>query len=468
MTIRIALDLGSSKIAILAYDVRHGRTVASATATVAAREDADPDLSLWNVEWFWRTSVELLRELSGQVNVKDCAGITVTGQQHGVVLLDGESGLRPCSSFISWMDGRGRRRGGNGCTLEEEVRSRLESVTSGELGCRMATGYGGLTLYDLNRRGLIPPGAVMVFLTDYINKRLCGMRKSVTDPTMAASSGLFDVRSMRWSEAGVGALGLRSSLFPEVVATGTRLGGLAREVSAATGFPAGLPVYQGWGDNQASIQGCLGVRPKEEQAFPVVINYGTGTQVTVLASEFRASNEYETRPFLDGRFLLVRSEPSGGRAWALLRDFFLQTGRELFQTELAPEEMYDRMKSLADEGSDPEMVCRPRFFPCRHGHGGEEETGSFSRIQAACFTPGEMIRSLLAGMANESYEHWQVLARVVCGETKDKSVMLLGSGNMFRKNPVFCKCVERRFGLPVHLSGVREEAAVGTALLPVQ
>ncbi|MDO4588070.1 MAG: FGGY family carbohydrate kinase [Planctomycetia bacterium] len=465
MSLLLSLDLGTSKIALIAYDPTCRRIVSSVSAAVEAKMNSSPEFSLWDAQWFWKKVLKLLTELSSQIDVKSCLGLAVTGQQHGVVLLDRQSPVRPCSPFINWMDGRGcQKTFSKDRTLEEEIRERLSKVTNGELGCRMATGYAGLTLFDLFQKNQIPSNAVMSFLTDYINLCLCNSKHPVTDPSMAASSGLFDVRKQSWSEAALNALKLSRSLFPDLVLSGSLLGTLDSEVARITGLPDGLPVYQGIGDNQASILGSISSCSEINSTnVPVIINYGTGTQVTVLADSFLSADEFETRPFIDAQFLLVRAEPSGGRAYSLLKDFFQKTGQELFQLNLDENILFERMNRLAEEDVATQTICRPRFFPRRHSDGSEAQ-GSFSHLDAEHFTPGEFIRALLSGMAAESFEHWKVLTQIETNQSIER-YKLIGSGNLFRKNPAFRTFVERRFGQPVHLSEIREEAAVGTALL---
>src|SRR5262249_18425532 len=142
--------------------------------------------------------------------------------------------------------------------------------------------------------------------------------RPVTDPTFAASSGVFDIRAGAWDADLIAALGLSPSLFPEVRPSGAPLGTLTAAMAEATGLPEGLPVFVGIGDNQASFRGSVA-----DLDDSVLVNVGTGGQVSVYTDEFRYDPRLETRPF-PGGYLLADAGLCGGASYALLERFFRQ------------------------------------------------------------------------------------------------------------------------------------------------
>src|SRR5262249_50758580 len=148
----------------------------------------------------------------------------------------------------------------------------------------------------------------------------------VSDPTCAGSAGVLDVAWGDWDAEALVALGLPRALFPDVTPSGTRLGGLTAELAARTGLPAGLPVFAGIGDNQASFLGSVAQR-----AGTVLVNVGTGGQVNVTSERFVAEPPVvECRPFPAGGYLLVCAGLSGGAAYAVLERFVREIGQQVF------------------------------------------------------------------------------------------------------------------------------------------
>ncbi len=486
----ISIDIGSTSITALVYDTEHSSVVTMATAPTDAKlETSGPgQKSEWSAEKIYEITIDLLEILnhkysrhkySRPLSSCDIAGIIVTGQQHGVVLLDRNKPEHVLSPFIGWMDQRGMLRFKDSpYTITEELNRRLIQTGQEELGCCLATGYAAVSLFALNKEKGLPKNCIASFITEYINLRLTGNRRLYTDSTMAASSGVFNVFRNRWSESAIEALELPLALFPEPVPVGERIGYLSQEAAKQTGLSEGIPVFQGLGDNQASLLGCFeGSSPilsflrnrTGSQSNFTVLNYGTGTQVTIYSDQYKYGSNYETRPFPTGGYIFVRAEPAGGRAYARLRQFFIEVGRDLFNVPES-EDLYERMNRLAEQISEDVIgpKCNPSFFPRRSTTPGMKDGpldsfASFTHISDRNFTPGFMVKSLLEGMAENSYLDWNILNRIKNGNSDDSPLLLYGSGNLLRKCRIFRMILEHRFQCPVICTSYSEEAAVGAA-----
>jgi sugar (pentulose or hexulose) kinase len=146
----------------------------------------------------------------------------------------------------------------------------------------------GVTLFWMKETGRLPAGRAC-FLMDYFGA-LLSATQPVTDATCAASSGLFHVEAGYWDSDSIGALGLPASLFPTVRLSGEPLGHLTPAMAAATGLPAGLPVFGGIGDNQASFLGSVADRDES-----LLVNVGTGGQVAIYTERYTFDPLLETR-----------------------------------------------------------------------------------------------------------------------------------------------------------------------------
>src|SRR5439155_1028994 len=208
----------------------------------------------------------------------------------------------------------------------------------------------------------------------------------------AAAVGQVDVTAGDGDRAAIAALGVSPAMFPPVRPSGEFLAGLTLEMAVATGLAAGLPVFVGIGDNQASFLGSVG-----DPAGAVLVNVGTGGQVAAFTDQFAYDPLLETRPFPRGGFLLVAAGLCGGASYSALERFFRQVGADLFAAK-TDEPLYEIMNRLAAEvpaGADG-LQCEPFFTGTRAR---PELRASVGGASAANFTPGHLTRAVLEGMA---------------------------------------------------------------------
>jgi sugar (pentulose or hexulose) kinase len=313
----------------------------------------------------------------------------------------------------------------------------------------------GVTLFWWNAHGLLPAGGTACFIGDYLASELTGCRV-VSDPSNAASSGLLDVRRRCWDGAVLEALGLPVGLFPEIREADQVLGHVVPAAAAATGLAAGLPVFVALGDSQSAFLGSV-----EDRREDVLVNVGTGAQVMTAIDHFAFVPPLETRPLPRSGNLLVSAQLCGGRAYAVLERFFHGVLRQLGGLGVH-EKLYDHLNRLADgvsAGSDG-LRCRPLFTGTRAE---PELRASWTGMSPENFTAAHMARALLEGIAEVLSEDY-----VRIGQAAGKSYRrVIGSGNALRKNPVLCRAVAERIGLPLRLLPHEEEAAVGAARLAV-
>ena len=365
MPIVLGIDLGTTTITALALEADGGEVLACATAANRAEVTAPADRARGRREWDVRriagAGCDCLRAAAEQLGDRrgEIAGVGITGQQHGVVVVD--TGLAPLTPFVNWQDRRGDEIDPQtGETFVRRANTLVGADIGWRAGCRLATGYLAVTLFWMKEAGTLPPSGTACFLMDYFGALLTG-RPPVTDPTCAASSGVFDVSGGAWEAAMVEGLGLPRPLFPEVWQSGDSLGGLTPEAAARTGLSEGLPVFVGIGDNQASFLGSVARR--EDTAL---VNVGTGGQVTAFVDTFRYDPRLETRPFPRGGFLLVAAGLCGGGSYAVVERFFRAAGEQLFGArpteDLDP--LMNRLAAAVPPGADG-LRCEPYFTGSR-------------------------------------------------------------------------------------------------------
>ena len=361
----------------------------------------------------------------------DVQRIGITGQMHGIVYLTGSG--EPVSPLYIWQDGRGDQPY-DGTQTYAAYLSRLT-------GYALATGYGIVTHFYNLKNGLVPQNAT-VFCTihDYIAMLLAGRTTPVTEAGDAASFGLFDVENRRFDLDAIRKTGIDPAMLPVVAA------------EPCIGFYENrLPVYTAIGDNQASFLGATGGASET-----MLVNVGTGSQVSVYTPCYMTCPGLETRPFPGSGYLLVGASLCGGRAYALLENFLRQTAQAM--TGTSPDSCYDAMNTLLSSAEKPADL--PAVTPLFQGTRQDPTLrGSITGLSTENFTPRHLVWAMLEGMAGELHEMY--LQYLHAG---GQPVRLIGSGNGLRKNSHLQKCFSALFGQSVTLSDCQEEAATGAAI----
>lgn len=147
---------------------------------------------------------------------------------------------------------------------------------------------------------------------------------------MAASWGCFDLQRQEFLYESLKHAGVDTSYLPEV-RKGHFLIGKTRD---------GVPVMGSIGDNQASLFGS--VRDLEDT---VLLNVGTGSQISFVSEEFvECGGSVELRPCTESSYIFVGASLCGGRAYAMLEQFY----REVSRTDSGAK-MYSRMQEQAED-----------------------------------------------------------------------------------------------------------------------
>ncbi len=222
-----------------------GRVVAVASSEYSY-DTPEPLWSEQDPELWWTATKEAISAVLGQAGVAadEIAAVGLTGQMHGLVLLD-DAGyvLRPS---ILWND---QRTGAECDEIRDRVgRERLIRITGNDA----LTGFTAPKIlwvrnnepdvFDRARHVLLPKDYVRFRLTD----------EYASDRAGGAGTILFDLAARTWSEDVLRDLDLDSSLFPRTYEGHEITGTVTPEAAAATGLAIGTPVVAGGGDQAAN------------------------------------------------------------------------------------------------------------------------------------------------------------------------------------------------------------------------
>ena len=458
MPIVIGVDLGTTKITSLAVEAATGTILAIAStvndANVTSEADRSRGRSEWQADRILAAGLQCLRDISQKLGgrSREVIGLGVTGQQHGMVLVDSQ--LHPISPLINWQDRRALdQMPGRDTSWLMAARQAMGSDRWQQTGCHLHPGFMAVTLYELGVRSLIPPGAKSLFIMDYLTAMIT-KQAPVCEPSCAGSSGLFDVRSRTWHDEAIQSLNLPRSLFPEIREADESVGALTSESANFIGLPVGIPVYAAIGDHQASFLGSVADRKNS-----ILVNVGTGAQVAVYTDGLDFAAPIELRPFPCGGNLLSNVGLAGGWSYQVLEQFFQDVGRSLFKTE-GTHRLYKIMTELAGgvtEGADG-LRCEPRFSGTRLD---PTVRGSITGLSPQNFTARHLARAVLEGMGRSLYDGF----KDIHGVTHHSPTMLVAAGNGLRENPLLAEIVSQAFGLSLLFTEHREEAAFGASLV---
>lgn len=425
MSTLIGLDIGTTSISAVAVEASSGALLRAVTVPNDSILPSPDGISrLQDPARIAETALSLKEALAAEFS--PVAAIGVTGQMHGILYLNRAG--RAVSPLYTWQDGRGNLPYGD---------STYAAHLSERTGYPLASGFGLVTHFINREQGLVPAEAVtFCTIQDYIAMLLTRRETPFLHASNGASFGCFDLTAQAFDRSAMEKAALDESFLTAVTAE-----------TAIIGQDDGVPVAAAIGDNQASVLGSL------REDGDILVNIGTGSQVSAVESTPSPFPAGAVRPYVEGKFLLAGSPLCGGRAYALLHRFFARCV-ERFGGD--GRDVYDVMNHMAAEQPDAHtLIVDPRFCGTRNDPALRGEVSSISEDN---FTPEQLTRGVLWGMVDELHELYRQMP------LSAPAVGLVGSGNGIRKNPVLRQYLEEQFGLRLKLPAHREEAAFGAAV----
>ena len=241
-----SLDIGSSavKAGLVSADGRlhHVCSVAYPTSNLPAGEQHADD--------WWRAFVAVLQGWwSAGVHADSIAALTFSGQMQDLVTLDAQG--EPVRPAILYSDARA---GAAALEIEQRLgRDEIHRVTRNPFnGASVLPKL--LHLRTQESAAWVRTRRIAVGAKDHVIGRLTG--RHVTDPTTAATTGLYDIERGAWATDWLATLGLDAALLPELLDAGARAGGVTAAAAASTGLRLDCPVLCGLGDAAATTLGA--------------------------------------------------------------------------------------------------------------------------------------------------------------------------------------------------------------------
>ena len=439
MTYWLGIDTGTggTRALLVAAD---GRVVSGFTAP---HEDVHMAQPLWaeqRPENWWEAARAAIGGVLKQSGARgeDVAGVGLSGQMHGLVLLDASCDvIRPA---IIWCDQRSQKQ--VDWIHEKLGRERVvEAIANPVL-----TGFTAPKLlwvrdndprsFERVRKVLLPK--------DYI--RFCLTGEFSSEVSDASGTALFDVVNRRWSSAMVEGLGLDRDLLPRVFESPEVTGKISPHAAELTGLKAGTPVVGGAGDQAASAVGNGIV-----EAGIVSCTIGTSGVVFAHMEEVAYHPAGRVHTFchaVPGKWHVMGVTQGAGLSLQWLRN------------NLARDTSYDQ---LTEEAARAPLGCDglywlPYLMGERTPHLDPTARGGWIGLTAK-HTRAELVRAVLEGVSYSLKDCLEIIEELGIGV---KAIRASGGG---AKSAFWRQMLADVFNKPIATLETQEGSAYGVALL---
>jgi xylulokinase len=438
----IDIGTGGTRAVLLNGD---GNVISSATVAHPPFVSPHAGWAEQNPDDWWSAVCSSVPEClaRGKTAAAEISGIALTGQMHGLVLLDrGGSVLRPA---ILWCDQR----------TEVECREITEKIGAGRL--IELTANPALTNFTLpkiwwmqkNEPDIWARAGAILLPKDYIRLRLSGSR--ATDVADASGTLLFDVVNRQWSRPMMEVSRVSADLLPKVFESCEISGQVSMEGARATGLRAGIPVVAGAGDQAAGAVGMGIVR-----AGAVSATIGTsGVVFAATAGPVRdpAGRIHTFCHAVPQRWHVMGVTQAAGYSLRWFRDQFGAVGDPA-------QGAYARLMaeaSGAPAGADG-LLWAPYLMGERTPHLDPHARGALVGISAT-HTRAHVVRAILEGVAFSLRDTLTIFDEL---KIPVESIRLGGGG---ARGALWRQIQADVYGVPVGLLEAEEGAAYGAALL---
>ncbi|MDO5396514.1 MAG: xylulokinase [bacterium] len=442
----IGVDLGTSGTKTVLFDTA-GNVIASKTVGYPMYQPQNGWAEQEPIDWY-NAAVETIKYVSSTVDPADIAGLGISGQMHGLVMLD-ENGdvIRPS---IIWCDQR------TGAECEDITRlvgrERLIEITANPA----LTGFTASKImwvkknepenYAKCRHILLPK--------DYVRYKLTG--EFATEVSDASGMQLLDIANRCWSDEVLDKLGIDKSLLAKVYESPEVTGVITEEASKLTGLNPGTIVVGGAGDNAAAAVGTGVV--SDGTAFTTIGTSGVVFAHTSQMSIDKAGRVHTFCCAVPGAWHVMGVTQAAGLSLKWFRDNFCESEMNTAK-EMGVDTYYltDKEAAQSPIGAN-KLVYLPYLMGERTPHLNPDCRGMFFGL-SAIHTKRDMIRAVMEGVSYSLRDCWEILKEM--GVDIDDMTACGGGGS----SPLWRSMLADIYNCPIKTCTSKEGPALGVAIL---
>ena len=444
----LGIDLGTSGTKTVLF-TKDGLAVSSSTAEYPMAQPkngwAEQDPGDW-----WRAAIQTIHAVlsESKIDSADIAGIGLSGQMHGLVMLD-ERGevLRPS---IIWCDQR------TAAQCEEITRlvgrERLIKITANPALTGFTAGKilwvreNEPEIYEKCRHILLPK--------DYLRYQLTGA--FATEVSDASGMQLLDVPKRAWSDEVLEKLSIDKALLGKVYESCELTGRVTEAAAKLTGLQAGTPVAGGAGDNAAAAVGTGVVF--DGRAFTTI---GTSGVVFAHTDHIKIDPKGRVHTFccaVPGAWHVMGVTQAAGLSLKWFRDQFCAAEKEAAKgMGVDSYELMNREIEQSPLGANS-LYYLPYLMGERTPHLDADCRGVFFGL-SAMHQKRDLMRAVMEGVTYSLNDCMQVLHEM--GVAPEYMLACGGGG----RSSLWRQMLADMFGIPVCTLQNREGPALGVAIL---
>ncbi len=444
----LGIDLGTSGTKTVLFD-QNGTAMASATVEYPMYQPhngwAEQDPKDW-----WNAAVETIKTVLAKsgVNKDDVVSLGISGQMHGLVMLD-ENGevLRPS---IIWCDQRTQKE----CDeIHAKVgKEKLISITANPA----LTGFTlSKILWVRNNEPEIYAKCRHILLPkDYVRYMLTG--DFATEVSDASGMQLLDVPNRCWSDELLDILDIDKSMLAKVYESCEVTGHVHDAAAALTGLSAATLVVGGAGDNAAAAVGTGVV--EDGKAFTTI---GTSGVVFAHTDNLAIDPQGRVHTFccaVPGAWHVMGVMQAAGLSLKWFRDNFCAAEKEA--AALMGEDAYNLTNKQAAQSpiGANRLIYAPYLMGERTPHLDADCRGMFFGL-SAMHTRRDLLRAVMEGVTYGLKDSLTVLDGM---GVKPAEMLACGGGG---KSPLWRQMLADVFQMPVATTVNTEGPALGVAIL---
>ena len=446
MAYLLGIDIGTSGTKVIAID-ESGKLVATASAEYEL-DTPKPQWAQQNPADWWDAVCSCCREITAKIGADDIAGIGLSGQMHGLVLLD-ENGvvLRPA---ILWNDNRTQKQ----CEQIVEIVGR-ETLTS-ETANPALTGFTAPKILWVrqNEPQIYERARMMLLPKDYVRYELTG--EFATEVSDASGTLLLNVPHRRWSEIVCQKLEIPLDYLPRVYESYEVSGQISARAAQLTGLKEGTPVVGGGGDQAAGAVGNGIVQSG-------IISVATGTSGVVFAFADTPSVDPQLRMHtfchaVPGKWHVMGVMLSAGGSLRWYRDTLARSEKSVAaHMNIDAYELIAREADTVAAGSEG-LLFLPYLTGERTPHPDPLARGAFVGLTVR-HTKAHMARAVLEGVSYGLRDSLEIMKSM---GVSIGNIRCSGGG---AKSSVWRQIQADVFNYPLSTIAIDEGPALGAALL---
>ena len=382
------------------------------------------------------------------VSKDDVKGIGISGQMHGLVLLDKDNnGLRPS---IIWCDQR------TGAEVEEMNRTvgreKLVEITANPA----LTGWTAAKILWVrnNEPEIFSRIAHILLPKDYLRLILTG--EYATEVSDASGMQLLDVPGRKWSDELLSAFGIDKSWLGQVYESCEVTGTLTKAMADELGLNKSTIVVGGAGDNAAAAVGTGVV--EDGKAFTTIGTSGVVFAHTSSISIDKAGRVHTCCAAVPGAWHVMGVTQGAGLSLKWFRDNFCSSEKETARL-MGVDEYYlmDKAAEKVPVGAN-KLLYLPYLMGERTPHLDPDARGVFFGL-SAIHTRRDMLRAVMEGVTYSLRDCVEVFREM---KVSVSDMMACGGGG---SSPLWRSMLADLYNCNVKTAASKEGPALGVAIL---